>query len=144
MQAVVVNIPEASRTPSARAERYRARTVEAYQALTKRYDGREFQQLLEALDYAHFREVQYWENRAATLEREIRAALRIEDIDPAARQRLRAAAGVDGRRDRSTLTEYEAQLIEHYRGVDASGKTMLRELLARLASTSTGKDERGV
>jgi hypothetical protein len=81
--------------------------------------------------------VDYLERRVARLERAIRVIAESDHVLNED-QRRELLSGVYGpamaARRRAVLSETERELVDHYRGMDAPGRQMLRTLCARLGS----------
>ena len=77
----------------------------------------------------------FWERRVKRVERVFRWLLASDHLTD--EQRTEMVEVLHGRqhigRDPKILDKWEATLLEHYRGMDANGKQMLRSLLARMS-----------
>lgn len=85
------------------------------------------------------REARAWRRRAEALERVIRHVVARVDLAPDARTDLLAllyGTAAARCRDEKLLSDVEANLIAHYRAMDAAGRQMLRTLCERLATSS--------
>jgi hypothetical protein len=150
MTATIVPIKSASDAPPNERERelygvWRQAYDELREALTKAgwivnrpQEPTQVQVILERLFFGISHYVDFHARRVKAVERALRAALASDAISDEQREDVLAvlygAKGVG--RDPKLLSEYESQLIDHYRTTDAAGKQMLRTLCKRLAQSS--------
>jgi isocitrate dehydrogenase kinase/phosphatase len=139
MPATLVEITEEQFKPEAREQRLNEQLTEASRVLQGDAHEQRWQQWANVAQ-AQRKLTIYWEHRARKAERQLRAMLRPELTDEQ-RAAILSTLRIDRSRNRLLLSDYEQQIVDQYRRMNAKGTTMVRELFAILsAANDDGKE----
>jgi hypothetical protein len=139
MSATLVAITDEPRTPTAHQQRLWERLHEAkdamHAAIKDSDDPKMLHDLFSDCWSAWCKCLSHLEHRTRKAERQLRALLDM-DLTDEQRANVLSTLRIDKSRNRLLLSDYEQQIVDQYRRMNAKGTTMIRELFAILAVTN--------
>jgi hypothetical protein len=139
MSATLVAITEEPRTPTAHQQRLWEKLHEANSAMHAAIKDSDDPKMLHDLFIdcwgAWCKCLSHLEHRTLKAERQLRAVLAL-DLTDEQRANVLSTLRIDKSRNRLLLSDYERQIVDQYRRMNAKGTTMIRELFAILAAVS--------
>ena len=146
MSATLIAITDESRTPTAHEQRLWERLHEAntemHAAIKDSDDPKMLHDLFSDCWGAWCKCLSYLEHRTLKAERQLRALLDM-DLTDEQRANVLSTLRIDKSRNRLLLSDYERQIVDQYRRMNAKGATMIRELFAILAAANVeGSDDK--
>jgi len=139
MSDTLVAITEEPRTPTAHQQRLWEKMHEAnnamHAAITDADDPKMLHDLFSDCWGAWCKCLSHLEHRTRKAERQLRAVLDM-DLTDEQRENVLSTLRIDKSRNRLLLSDYERQIVDQYRHMNAKGTTMIRELFAILAAAN--------
>jgi hypothetical protein len=143
MSATLIAITDEPRTPTAHQQRLWEKLHEANSAMAAAIKDSDDPKMLHDLFSDCFvawgRVERHLEHRTRKAERQLRAVLDM-DLTDEQRENVLSTLRIDRSRNRLLLSDYERQIVDQYRRMNAKGTTMIRELFAILAAANDDKE----